>query len=276
MADKYSLWHVGCLAHLHFPLHFPSGRYKYKSKGQLSSMARHQTVPQVMPKSDMLLPGLLGGSPLLKCHLRPPRPGTRVMDLSFSVLLCLILAPLAVGLAGAVLLRDGKPVFFVSERIGRKGKPFRLWKFRTMAPDPSGLTVSGAHVEMRITPLGRWMRRFRMDEIPQLWNILRGDMSFVGPRPPLRRYTETFPELYTAVLTQKPGVTGLATLAFQAHEAWIMAQCGSHEEADDVYRRRCVARKARLDIVYNRNQSISMDFLVVFQTIGEIFLRRGA
>ena len=98
------------------------------------------------------------------------------------------------------------------------GVPFHLWKLRTMTVVREDSGVSGGDKAARITPVGRFLRRARLDEIPQLWNVIRGDMSFVGPRPPLRLYVERFPALYAEVLKSRPGITGLATLHFHAHE----------------------------------------------------------
>ena len=107
---------------------------------------------------------------------------------------------------------------------------FRLLKFRTMhvAADSGG--VSGGDKQTRITPMGRFLRRTRLDELPQLWNILRGDISFVGPRPPLRRYVDSHPDLYARVLACRPGVTGLATVIFHRTEERLLAPCKTPQE----------------------------------------------
>ena len=131
--------------------------------------------------------------------------------------------------------------------------------------------VSGGDKAARITPTGRWLRSKRLDEFPQLWNILRGDLSFVGPRPPLREYVERFPVLYGEVLKSRPGVTGLATIRFHAHEERLLQRCANAAETDEVYCRICIPRKARLDLIYQRHQSTCYDFDLVFQTIGNLF-----
>ncbi len=111
------------------------------------------------------------------------------------------------------------------------------------------------------------LRRTRLDELPQLWNILRGDMSFVGPRPPLRMYVERFPGLYAQVLRSRPGVTGLATLVFHRREAELLRGCRSAEETDTVYVRRCVPVKARLDLIYQRRRNVCFDLAILGRTI---------
>jgi len=134
--------------------------------------------------------------------------------------------------------------------------------------------VSGGNKAARITPTGAWLRARRLDEFPQLWNILRGDLSFVGPRPPLREYVERFPEVYAEVLKSRPGVTGLATIRFHKHEERLLSRCETPEETDRVYCRICVPRKAQLDLIYQRHQSTCYDFDLVFQTISNLFRRR--
>ena len=124
--------------------------------------------------------------------------------------------------------------------------------------------ATGAHKNKRVTRTGLVLRRSRIDEIPQLWNILIGDMSFVGPRPPLRRYVEKFPELYSRVLHNRPGVTGLASVYFHRHEEWSLKNATSTEE---IYCRSCVPRKARLDLLYQKNQSLCIDIVLMLKTI---------
>ncbi|MFC3119950.1 sugar transferase [Jhaorihella thermophila] len=201
-------------------------------------------------------------------------PQKRLLDLVFALLLVALLWPVILGLALWLWAKQGRPIFHVAERMKGIDRPFMLWKFRTMtvAEDDSG--VSGGDKAARITPAGAWLRARRLDELPQLWNIIRGDLSFVGPRPPLRQYVERFPDLYAQVLKSRPGVTGLASLVYHRHEARLLARCTAPEETDALYSRICVPAKARLDLIYQRHQSICYDFDLVFQTIGNL-LRRG-
>jgi lipopolysaccharide/colanic/teichoic acid biosynthesis glycosyltransferase len=172
--------------------------------------------------------------------------------------------------------REGRPLFHVAERMRAPGRPFRLWKLRTMRPAPAAADsgVSGGDKAARITALGRLLRRSRLDEIPQLWNVIRGDMSFVGPRPPLRQYVERFPDLYAQVLRSRPGITGLATLVYHGHEERLLARCATPEETDALYARACVPRKARLDLIYQRRRSLCWDLWLMMQTAGKVVPRR--
>ena len=199
--------------------------------------------------------------------------GKRLFDIVIALALGVVLVPVGLIMALAILMIDGRPVLYLSERMKTPEQGFKLWKFRTMRPQAGDVGVSGGHKADRITRTGHVMRRYRLDEIPQLWNILRGDISFVGPRPPLRRYVEAFPELYRAVLRSRPGVTGLASIVYHRHEAALLARCATPAQTDAVYSRICVPAKARLDLIYQRHQSICYDFDLVFQTIGNLFRR---
>ena len=198
----------------------------------------------------------------------------RLFDLFFVTLLIVILGPILLMILIWLLVKEGRPVFYLADRMTTPSRSFRLWKLRTMTVVSEDSGVSGGDKAARITKTGAWLRSKRLDEFPQLWNILKGDLSFVGPRPPLRQYVEANPELYAKVLKSRPGVTGLASIAYHKHEAALLARCQTPEETDAVYSRICIPAKARLDLIYQRHQSMCFDFDLVFQTIGNIF-RRG-
>ena len=198
----------------------------------------------------------------------------RIFDLFFASLLVVVLGPVLLGLLAWLLIRQGRPLFYVAERMKAPTRPFALWKLRTMEAADGDAGVSGGDKDTRITPMGAWLRRRRLDEFPQLWNILKGDLSFVGPRPPLREYVERYPEIYAQVLQSRPGVTGLASITYHKHEAALLARCRTATQTDAVYARICVPAKARLDLIYQRHQSTCYDFDLVFQTIGNLFRRR--
>lgn len=198
----------------------------------------------------------------------------RIFDLFFASLLVVILGPVLLGLLLWLLWKEGRPVFYVAERMKGVDQPFDLWKLRTMTVAGTDAGVSGGDKAARITPTGAWLRSKRLDEFPQLWNILKGDLSFVGPRPPLREYVERCPDLYARVLKSRPGVTGLATIVYHEHEAALLDGCASAAETDAVYMRRCIPAKARLDLIYQRHQNTCYDFDLVFQTIGNLLRRR--
>lgn len=197
----------------------------------------------------------------------------RFFDIFLALLLIVLCAlPFAVTMIG-IWLRRELPLFYISERMQRNDRPFALVKLRTMraplaAEANSG--VSGGDKNHRITPLGAVLRRYRLDEVPQLWNVLCGHMSFVGPRPPLRSYVERFPQLYAGVLKNRPGITGLASIIFHRHEANLLANAHTSEETDRIYARRCIPRKARLDLIYQQNQSLWLDVYILYLTAAKL------
>ncbi|CUH40723.1 putative sugar transferase EpsL [Jannaschia seosinensis] len=201
-------------------------------------------------------------------------PGKRLFDILFSIYLMAFLAPVIVVVTWKVWRQQGRPIFYGSERMRSPTQSFTLWKYRTMEADPSDAGVTGGHKSARITPLGRALRRRRLDELPQLWNILRGDVSFVGPRPPLRRYVEMFPDLYGEVLKSRPGVTGLASLIYAPHEERVLSACDTPEETEREYIRVCIPRKAALDLLYQRHRTFWMDVKLISWTTAKFFPRR--
>lgn len=190
----------------------------------------------------------------------------RQFDLFLATLLVPLILPLLGVLALLLWVVQGRPVFFGGERMRSSTQAFTLWKLRSMSMVASDSGVSGGDKLARITPMGRILRRSRMDELPQLFNIFRGDVSFVGPRPPLRLYVERFPEIYDQVLRVPPGITGLASLVFAAHEERLLTRSTSAEATDAIYARICVPRKARLDLIYQRHQSLGFDLWLIFLT----------
>lgn len=201
--------------------------------------------------------------------------GKRLFDLAFALVLTIVLAPILLILIVVLLLTSGRPVFYCAERMRAPDRSFKLWKLRTMKPATTADTgVSGGDKADRVTPAGRLLRRFRADEIPQLINVFKGDMSFVGPRPPLREYVERFPDVYAEVLKCRPGVTGLATLRFHAHEERLLAPCATAEETDEVYARRCVPRKAHLDLIYRDNWNFCFDLTILGETVQRLIHRK--
>lgn len=190
----------------------------------------------------------------------------RLLDLIMGFVLLFLLGPIILITALIVLALDGRPVFYVSERMKSLTEGFNLIKFRTMKPAVGDSGVSGGEKVARITRTGQFLRRSRLDELPQLWNVIRGDISFIGPRPPLRQYVERFPAIYAQVLKSRPGVSGLASIYFHAHEERLLSRCRSKEETDLIYCRDCIPRKARLDLIYQTNRNICLDVSLMFKT----------
>jgi len=198
------------------------------------------------------------------------RPSKRTFDIVISVGLSIVLAPAMLTIALVIFVFDGWPIFYISKRMKSPIEDFNLVKFRTMKVVSVDSGVSGGDKSDRITRVGRIIRKSRIDELPQLWNVLRGDMSFVGPRPPLRQYVERFPSIYKNVLQSRPGVTGLASIYYHKHEEYLLAQTISSDETDAVYCRACIPRKARLDLMYRNNQSMCFDVLLMLKSVFKV------
>ncbi len=196
-----------------------------------------------------------------------PRTLLYLLDFLYAVGLGILLSPLLFYVAFLVWCSDGWPIFYRSERMRTPDRHFKLLKFRTMTIARQDSGVTGPAKANRITPTGAWLRRKRLDELPQLWNILRGDMGFVGPRAPLRHYTEMFPELYAEVLRERPGVTGMASMAYHRTEERLLERTRSAEETEAVYIRRCIPRKARLDLLYAKRRNPCTDMRLMFATV---------
>lgn len=194
-------------------------------------------------------------------------PIKRLLDLALAVPALIVGSPILGLIAIAVLVADGRPVLYVAERMRSPGEAFGLVKFRTMKAAATDRGVSGGDKAARITQTGGFLRRHRLDELPQIWNVVRGDISLVGPRPPLREYVEMFPEIYTAVLRARPGITGLASVYAHAHEEWLLAGTRTGEETEDIYTRRCIPLKARIDLIYARNWSLWLDTKILAATV---------
>jgi lipopolysaccharide/colanic/teichoic acid biosynthesis glycosyltransferase len=210
--------------------------------------------------------------------MRPSaRLAKRAFDIFFGVVLQIPTLPLMVWTSVRILRHDGWPVLYAARRIGQHGRPFVQYKFRTMVQDAGPEKgVSGGDKAHRITPLGHKLRAARLDELPQMFNVLNGTMSFVGPRPPAPQYAERFPEIYREVLEMKPGITGLATVMFHVHEETLLRDTTSAAETDEIYVRRCVPRKAALDLLYRENWSMCLDLYLIYLTLGKGFRWPGA
>ena len=196
----------------------------------------------------------------------------RLLDVLASGCGLLVLAPLFGVIAAAIRLDSPGPVLFRQERIGRGFKPFSIYKFRTMivdAPLKGGLLTAGE--DPRITRAGRWLRGSKLDELPQLLNVLLGDMSLVGPRPEVRRYVELFRDHYDTILLVRPGITDWASLKYRDESA-ILAQAADPEQE---YLNRILPDKLRLAEEYVRQSSVRLDLTLIFLTLVKLLPWNG-
>ena len=196
----------------------------------------------------------------------------RLFDILFALALCILVIPALLVLYVIVVIKDGRPFIYRSLRNTTFEKTFDLLKIRTMrtVPDHENVGITGGHKKNRITPMGRFLRNYRLDELPQVWNVLKGDMSFVGPRPPEPRYVNSNAQIYQQVLLDRPGITGLASIIFHSHEEKMLAECETQQQSEDVYVRRCIPRKAQLDHIYHVNKSLRLDVYILYLTASKL------
>lgn len=193
--------------------------------------------------------------------------GKRALDLAVSVPALIALSPALLVIAALVKAGGPGPIFYAQERVGRRGRPFRLYKFRTMVTDAdkSGPAVTSSG-DARITPLGRTLRKWKLDELPQLWNVVRGDMSLVGPRPEVRKYTDIFRDDYSEILEISPGITDYAALEYRDEEE-VLAR---YPDAEEAYTSVVLPEKIALYRQYLRDMGFRSDLKIIFRTIREV------
>ncbi len=198
------------------------------------------------------------------------RTGKRLVDIFLSIAGLVFLSPLFLALAALVKITSPGRVLYRQQRVGKDGCVFAIVKFRSMFQDhgENGPTVTSAR-DPRITPLGRWLRYLKLDELPQLWNVLVGDMSIVGPRPELPSYVAAYNACQKRVLAVRPGLTDDASLAFRWEEE-LLSQ--SHDP-EQFYRDVVLPRKLELSLEYVAKASLARDFSLIVRTLLSITKR---
>ena len=192
----------------------------------------------------------------------------RVFDLLFSSIGLLLLQPLFVVTAILIKVDSTGPVFFRQERIGKNFRRFMIYKFRTMVVNAENkglrITSGGDH---RVTKVGRILRKFKIDELPQLYNVLKGDMSLVGPRPEVEEYVILYEEDYREILKRRPGITDVSSITFREEEAVLQNQV----DPEGYYKKILLPEKIRLAKEYMQKSSFLYDFKLVLNTLHSIF-----
>lgn len=199
----------------------------------------------------------------------PPSAATmackRAFDILCSFLGLTVLSPVLLVVSVLVAVTSPGGVFFRQERIGKDGKPFRIFKFRSMRKDNAGLKITTGN-DSRITPVGRFLRKSKIDELPQLINVLVGDMSFVGPRPEVADYVNLYTPYQRQVLLVRPGITGLASIRFRNENDLLTAS----DDPNRTYVEQIMPRKIDLDLEYIPHASIFYDIKLIFQTFAVV------
>ncbi len=188
----------------------------------------------------------------------------RIFDILFSIVGILILSPLFILIGIFVILDSRGGMLFRQERIGKNGCEFKVLKFRTMHPGSAGkgaLTIGKK--DPRVTSVGYYLRNYKLDELPQLFNVLMGDMSFVGPRPEVEKYTRLYTEEHKKkVLSVRPGITDFASIKFR-NESEILAQS---QDPEETYIKEIMPEKLRLNMKYIDNSNIFKDIFIIINT----------
>lgn len=191
----------------------------------------------------------------------------RLFDLLASGLGLLLLSPLFALIALLVRLTSPGPIFYRARRVGRGGREFTLYKFRSMVANADrqgpGITAAG---DPRVTPIGRVLRRTKLDELPQLWNVLRGDMSLVGPRPEDPRYVALYTPEQRRVLDVRPGITSLASIEYRNEEAILRGP-----DWEQRYIREVMPAKLAIDLRYVQQATLLTDLLIILRTLLALF-----
>lgn len=186
----------------------------------------------------------------------------RLFDMVCAALGLLVLSPVLLVCALLVGLTSPGGVLFRQERIGKDGVPFTIYKFRSMRKDNAGLKISTSR-DTRITHVGRVLRKTKLDELPQLWNVLKGDMSFVGPRPEVREYTDLYTPEQRQVLMVRPGVTGLASIRYRNENELLTAS----SDPNRTYIDEVMPAKLALDLKYIPRACVSYDIKLIWETL---------
>lgn len=191
----------------------------------------------------------------------------RLFDIVASLTGILILLPFFLVICILMVISSGFPIFYLQTRVGLNGRDFRLFKFRTMHKDSDKkglLTVGGR--DPRVTTIGYYLRRYKLDELPQLFNVLFGTMSMVGPRPEVRKYVDLYTKEQQQVLSVKPGITDFASLEY-IHENELLAGSSNPEQT---YIQEIMPAKLALNRKYIKQQGLATDLKIIFSTIAKI------
>lgn len=191
----------------------------------------------------------------------------RAFDLVASAVALLLLSPLLLIIAALVLFTSPGGAFYRAKRVGRDGRLFELYKFRSMVAGADrqgpGVTTAG---DLRITPVGKFLRRTKLDELPQLVNVLRGEMSFVGPRPEDPRYVALYTPEQREVLRVRPGITSPASVRYRSEETLLVG-----DDWERIYIEEIMPTKLALDLEYARRTSLGRDLMIMLRTLFSLF-----
>ena len=189
----------------------------------------------------------------------------RLFDLSFSALGLLILSPLLLIISLCIMFDSGRPIMYRQRRVGRQWREFMLYKFRTMNfQRPEGGPHCSPKDDKRITRVGRYLRKYKLDELPQLYNVLKGDMSFVGPRPELPKFVRHYSDIFNEILKIKPGITDLSSIKFRNEFSFLNNE---ENDVEELYLTNILPQKLVINREYLEKQGFFYDMGLIFRTI---------
>lgn len=193
----------------------------------------------------------------------------RFLQILAALVVLIIALPVLLMCVVLILVVDRQPPLFAAQRLKAGCRPFTMWKLRTMRGADDGLPT-GADKTCRITRLGAVLRRLRLDELPQIWNVLLGDMNFIGPRPPTPAAAAQFPEEFDKILSIAPGVTGLGTVSLALEEQRVMASSRSMSELEATYVTKILPCKFKIEHHYREHKSIWLDCWIMWKTLAVV------
>ncbi|GIV40785.1 MAG: glycosyl transferase [Vicingaceae bacterium] len=187
----------------------------------------------------------------------------RIFDIIFSFFILLLLLPIMFFIALIIFIVDGPPVFFLQTRVGKDGKTFKIIKFRTMRPNSDkNIQITVGSNDNRITRTGRFLRKYKLDELPQFFNVLKGEMSVVGPRPEVPKYVEFYDERQKQVLSVKPGITDWASIAYIDENDMLKGV----DDPESYYIQNIMPQKLELNLQYIKDSDKLKDFKILWHT----------
>ena len=187
----------------------------------------------------------------------------RILDILITLIGIILFFPVIIAVSLIILLSSGYPVFFLQERVGKNWKIFKIIKFRTMVKnaDKMGSGIS-SYDDSRITKIGKFLRKFKIDELPQFFNVLFGDMSLVGPRPELLKYAEYYMDDYSEILKVKPGITDYASIEFRNESEHLKG----YNDNEKIYLNKILPDKIKLYKKYLKEANLITDIKIIFST----------
>jgi len=188
----------------------------------------------------------------------------RILDIIISLIALLVLSPLLIIISVLLLITAGTPILFTQERVGRNWKPFYIYKFRTMVKDAEDLGPQiSVENDSRVTPVGRILRKYKLDELPQFINVIKGEMSIVGPRPEVKKYADAYKNDYSVILKIKPGISDYASIHYHNESSLLKLV----PNAEDQYKSLIMPQKIKLYHKYMDEMSFVTDLKIIYATV---------